>query len=175
MLTILSHLALKNVLKNVLIGVGGLGFVMLLIAAVGARKQQVPIRGRWILGFTGGLGLLSVAASIYSHTYDLYTHSYWGLIRPSVIIYAFEVARQVLYGATIGMGAFVVYPKGAKALLFISVTLFLTSEAFMKSHNGYWGLATPLIFLINAWSVGMSIPAAILFLLDRNEHELGSR
>ena len=167
---LLSHLTF------VLKGMAGLVFLMMLIASASASaRKQLPTRGRWILGLTGGLGLLSVAASIYSHTYDLYTHSYWGFVRPRVVIYGFEAARQVLFGATIGMGAFILYPKGAKALLFISVTLFLASEALMMSRNGYWGLATPLIFLANAWSVGMSIPAAILFLLDRSEHELGSR
>jgi hypothetical protein len=161
-------------LNNILMGMAGLGFLMMLISSVGARKQ-LPTRGRWILGLTGGLGLLSVAASIYWHTYDLYTHSYWGLVRPSVIIYAFEVARRVLFGATIAMVAFVVFPKGAKVLLFVSVTLFIVSEVLLMSHSGYWGLATPLISLANAWAVGMAIPAAILLLLDRRLHELGSR
>jgi len=160
-------------LNNVLKGLAGLAFAMFLIGAVGARRQ-LPTRQRWIWGLTGGLGLLSVAASFYSHTYDLYTHSYWGLVRPSVIIYAFEVARQVLLGATIAMSALVVYPKGAKGLLFISVTLFLASEVLIMIHSGYWGIATRLILLTNDWSVGMAVPSAIFSLLDRNRHGLGS-
>jgi hypothetical protein len=160
--------------NSILMGIAGLGSLMMLIASVGAEKQ-LPRRGRWILGLAGGLGLLSVAASIYWHTYYLYTYSYRGFVHPSVIIYAFEVARRVLLGATVAMTAFVMFPKGAKVLLCISVTLFLVSEVLIMRPNGFWGVANPLISLTNAWSVGMSIPSAILLLLDRREQELAGQ
>jgi hypothetical protein len=147
--------------------------LLLLISSLPVRKQPWT-RERRIPGMAGLLGLLSVAGSIYWHTYDLYTHSYWGLVRPDSVIYAFYLARRILGGATIAMFAFVMFPKGAKVLLSISVALFVVSEALGMTHNGHWGLATPVISLANAWSVGMAIPAAIIFLLDRQKHELSS-
>ena len=104
--------------------------------------EQSWTRHRRIVGLAGLLGLLSVAGSFYWYTYDLYSHSYWGLVRPSSVAYAFYVGRRVLSGATIAMFVFAIFPKGAKVMLTISVTPFLYPSSLRSSTTatGDWRL-----------------------------------
>jgi hypothetical protein len=68
-----------------------------------------------------------------------------------------------------GLVSILSHPKGAKIVLAISVTLFFLSGLFSISHNGYWGLATILIAGVNAWSIGMTMPSAILVWLGQDK------
>jgi len=155
---------------EIILGLMALWSLLMVISVLPPLRGKDPgIRQRGIVGVAGALGLLSVLGSVYWYTYDLYSHSYWGMVRPSLVAYAFYVGRRVLVGATIAMFVFVIFPKGTKVVLAISVVLFLVTELFSISHSGYWGLATPLITLGNAWSIGMAMPSAILFWLDQDK------
>jgi hypothetical protein len=135
-----------KIAHELMLGVAALGSLLLVISSLPGRKESWT-RHRRIVGVAGALGLLSVTGSLYWYTYDLYSHSYWGIVRPSVVAYTLYVARRVLGGATIAMFVFVIFSKGVKVVLAISVTLFLVSELFAIIHNGYWGFATPLVAL----------------------------
>ncbi len=100
-----------------------LGSAFLLISFLRRADGNPGSRGRRMAAVAGALGLLWVACRFYWHSYDLYTHSYWGLLRPSSVAVAFYLAWRLLTGATIAMLIFVVFPKGAKVVLGISAAL----------------------------------------------------
>jgi hypothetical protein len=60
---------------NTLLGVAALRSLLLLMSSVACGETSFDTGA----GIAGTLGLLSVAATIYWHTYDLYKHSYLGL------------------------------------------------------------------------------------------------
>ncbi len=160
---------------EITLGLVALWSLLMVISALRPPRGKDPgIRQRGIVGVAGALGLLSVLGRLYWYTYDLYSYSYWGMLRPSFVAYTFYIAMRVLAGATIAMFVFVIFPKGAKVVLAISVTLLFVSELFSISHNSYWGLAASRITLVNAWSIGMAMPSAILFWLgqDKKKREL---
>jgi hypothetical protein len=154
------------------LGLIALWSLLMVISALRPPQGKDPgMQRRGIVGVAGVLGLLSVLGSLYWYTYDLYSHSYWGMFSPSLVANTFWVARRVLAGATIAMFVFVIFPKGAKVVLVISVTVLFASELFSISHNGNWGLAPPLLTLISAWSIGMAIPSAIVFYLGQDKNK----
>lgn len=113
----------------------------------------------------GALGLLWVACRFYWHSYDLYTHSYWGLVRPNSVAVAFYLSWRLLSGATIAMLIFVAFPKGAKVVLSIAAAVSLASILFAISNRDR------LALIGTAWSIGLAVPSIVLLWLNANEKE----
>jgi hypothetical protein len=71
--------------------------LMVISALRPPRGKDLGIRQRGIVGVAGALGLLSVLGRLYWYTYDLYSYSYWGIVRPSFVAYAFYI-RNACFG-----------------------------------------------------------------------------
>src|SRR5713101_6147980 len=97
-----------------------LGSLFLLISSLRREGKQAGTRQRRMAALAGALALLWVACRFYWHSYDLYTHSYWGLLRPSSVAVTFYFGWRLLAGATIAMFTLAVFPKGAKVVVGIS-------------------------------------------------------
>jgi hypothetical protein len=114
-------------LNWLMLGLVVMGSLFMLISSQRRAEEHSGSRGRRIAAVAGALGLLWVACRFYWHSHDLYTHSYWGLLRPNSVAVAFYLGCRLLTGAAIAMFTFVPFPKGARSVLGISAALFLAS------------------------------------------------
>ena len=149
-----------------LMGLAVMGSLSLLISSLRHAKGQPGSRARRIAAVAGALGLLWVACHFYWHSHDLYTHSYWGLLRPSSVAIAHYLGLRLLTGATIAMLTFVAFPKGARSVLGISAALFLASILAVISNR----VPSHLVFVGVAWSIGLAIPSIVLIRLEPKDH-----
>ena len=137
--------------------------VCLLISSL-RRPEEHPGRRGWRMAtVAGALGLLWVACRFYWHSYDLYKHFYWGLVRPGSVAVAFYLCWRLLTGATIATLTFVAFPKSAKVVLGIAAALSLASIPFVIGNRDRLALTGI------AWSIGLAIPSIVLIWLDANE------
>ena len=140
-----------------------LGSAFLLIGSLRRSEAHPGSRGRRIASIAGALGLLWVACRFYWHSYDLYTHTYWGFVRPNSVAVAFYLSWRLLSGATIAMLIFVAFPKGAKVVLGIAAAVSLASILFAISNRDR------LALIGAAWSIGLAVPSIVLLWLNANE------
>ena len=148
----------------IMLALAAFGSVFLLISSLRNAEEHVGSLGRR-MAIAGALGLLWIACRFYWHSYDLYRHSYWGVLRPSSVAVAFYLGWRVLTGATIAMLAFVAFPKSAKIVLGISAALLLASILFAFGNRARSRAA----LIGSAWSIGMAIPSIGLIWDGANE------
>jgi FtsH-binding integral membrane protein len=146
-----------------MIALAVLGSVSLLIASLRRSEEHPDSRGWRTAAVAGALGLLWVACRFYWHSYDLYKHSYWGLVRQSSVAVAFYLCWRLLTGATIATLTFVAFPKAAKVVLGIAAALSLASILFAIGNRDRLALTG------SAWSIGLAIPSIVLIWFDANE------
>jgi hypothetical protein len=137
-----------------------LGSLFLLISSLRREGKRAGTREQR-MALAGALVLLWVACRFYWHSYDIYTHSYWGLLRPSSVAITFSFGWRLLAGATVALFILAIFPKGAKAVVGLSGALFLGSNLFAISNRA--------AFVGNAWSIGMAISAVLVWLSARIE------
>src|SRR5215472_8442567 len=146
-----------------MIALAVLGSISLLIISLRHSHEHPGSKGWRTAALAGALGLLWVACRFYWHSYDLYKHSYWGLVRPSSVAVVFYLCWRLLTGATIATLTFVVFPKAAKVVLGIAAALSLASILFAIGNRDRLALTG------SAWSIGLAIPSIVLIRLDANE------
>ena len=146
-----------------MITVSVLGSLFLLITSLRRSEEDSEGRGWGMATVAGALGLLWVACRFCWHSYDLYKHSYWGLVRPDSIAVAFYLFWRLLTGATIATFAFVAFPKRAKVVLGIAAAIFLASILFAVGNRDR------LALISIAWATGLAIPSIVLIWRDAND------
>ena len=146
-----------------IIALATLGSLFLLISSLRRTEEHLRSRGRRMAQLAGVLGLLWIACRFYWHSYDLYTHSYWGFLRPSSVAVAFYLAWRLLTGATIAMLIFVASPRAVKAVLAISAALAIASILLAISNRDR------LALIGTAWSIGLAIPSIVLIWHEGND------
>ena len=151
-------------LNKLMLAVTLLGSLYLLVSTLRRGRRQPATRDRrLVLG--GALVLLWLALRVYWHSYDLYTHSYWGLLKPGTVALIFYLGWRLLAGATVATLTLSIFPKGAKLVLGISAAIFVASILLEISNRG----PSRFAFIGNAWSIGMAIPSIVLMWLEANK------
>ena len=146
-----------------MIALAVLGSLCLLIISLRRSEEHPGSKGWQMATVAGALGLLWVACRFYWHSYDLYKHSYWGLVRPGSVAVVFYLFWRLLTGATIATLTFVAFPKSAKVVLGIAAALSLSSILFVIGNRERLALTGI------AWAIGLAIPSIVLIWLDASE------
>jgi TPR repeat protein len=138
-----------------------LGSLSLLVRPL-ARGQGLRNRQQLITALAGLLGL--------SYTgFDLYWYLYLSRPQSWSVVSALYFAKHLLAGVSLAMLLPIVFPRGAKVVLGISITLFIAFNLFAIAHYNLRHLAPAICLFcsVNGLSIGVSIPTAVFVWLDR--------
>ncbi len=156
-----------TIFEKIHLSLAFLGSMLLLISSRGNIRNP----NQRTAALAGFLGMSWVGLDLY-RSYEL------GILRALSAVNAFYFAQRVLTGVCVAMFVFILWPRGAKALLRISATLFLLSVglgiyAIAYLHLGRFALTVRLVYLANGLSIGMSIPSAIFLWLESKKMHSG--
>jgi TPR repeat protein len=151
--------------KKITISITFLGSLSLLIGSL-KSGQSLRNRPQRIAALTGLLGL-SYAG------FDLYWYLYLSRPQSWSADSALYFAKHLLAGVSLAMLLSIVFPRGAKAVLAISATLFIAFNLFAVAHYNLRHLAPAICVFCsaNGLSIGISIPSVVFVWLERERNK----